>query len=83
MPRATSAISPEMRTVGDMLRECREAAKLSQGDAAKKLAITQAAISQWEAGKRCPPLGALPAISAAYGLTPLTMARRLFDRIER
>ena len=40
--------------IGKRLKELREKAKMSQGDVAKELNLTQSAIAQYEMGRNCP-----------------------------
>lgn len=55
-------------TIGGRLRSAREAAGISQADIARKLGISRAAISQWEANDTNPDIGRFGAIADAYGV---------------
>lgn len=52
------------------LRELRQAAGLTQKEAAERLGFPQAVISRWETGERSPTLKQLPAIAKIYGDIP-------------
>jgi transcriptional regulator with XRE-family HTH domain len=54
---------------GKRLKELRTAQGLNQTQFAKKVNLTQAAISQFEDGKRIPSSGALQKIAASLGLS--------------
>lgn len=49
------------------LRELRQAAGLTQKEAAERLGFPQQVISRWETGERSPSLKQYPAIAKAYG----------------
>lgn len=68
-----------LSAIGAALKSTRERAKLSQAEAAKKLGVSTLTVSQWETGRRCPPLPRLPSIAEAYGIEPWDLAQRLFD----
>ena len=53
---------------GDILREARLRAGLTQADLATRVGTTQSAISRWEAGSARPPLEALRRLVRACGL---------------
>lgn len=55
--------------VGEALRESREKAGLSQGDAAEVALVTTATISRWENGQRQPRIMELAVLASAYGTT--------------
>ena len=47
----------------------RERAGFTQGEVARKLGVTDAAVSMWETGKTSPRAVLLPRIAALYGCT--------------
>jgi transcriptional regulator with XRE-family HTH domain len=51
----------------EKLRALREAAKLTQKEAAAKLGVVQSAISMWETGESIPRTEILPKIASVYG----------------
>lgn len=51
------------------LAEVRKAAGLSQVEAARRLGVTQGALSQWESGTSLPRADKLPEIARLYGCT--------------
>lgn len=53
------------------LRELRQAAGLTQVEAAERLNLPQHVISRWETGDRSPSLRQFPAIAKAYGDVPI------------
>jgi transcriptional regulator with XRE-family HTH domain len=59
----------ELKEIARKLRELRDAEGLNQGQFAKKVGLTQAAISQFEDGKRFPSSKALQKIAAGLGLS--------------
>ena len=61
--------SPELKYIGKKLRQLREAGDLTQAQFAKKVGLTQAAISQFEDGKRIPSTQALQKITSALNLS--------------
>lgn len=52
------------------LRELRQAAGLTQAEAAERLGLPQHVISRWERGEHAPSLKQFPAIAKAYGEIP-------------
>ena len=52
------------------LRELRQAAGLTQKEAAERLGLSQHVISRWETGEHSPALRQLPAIAKIYGDIP-------------
>lgn len=62
--------SPEI-LLGERLRQARDLAGFSQGEAAQKLGITSAALSQYEGGKRRMEVLTLDRIASLYGV-PVT-----------
>ncbi len=65
---------PDQTTYGGRfaarLRELRQAAGLTQAEAAKRLGVPQHAISRWETAVCSPSLKQLPAIAKVYGEIP-------------
>jgi|GEM_PF-4943464 len=59
----------ELKHIGKKLRQIREAEGLTQVQFAKKVKLTQAAISQFEDGKRIPSSKALQKIAAGLGIS--------------
>lgn len=51
----------------EQLKALREAANLTQKEAAAKLGVVQSAVSMWETGESKPKTGILPKIAAVYG----------------
>jgi transcriptional regulator with XRE-family HTH domain len=62
--------SPEL-LLGERLRQARDLAGFSQGEAAQKLGVTSAALSQYEGGKRRMEVLMLDRIASLYGV-PVT-----------
>lgn len=52
------------------LRELRQAAGLTQKEAAERLDLPQQTLSRWETGERVPSLRQYPAIAKIYGDIP-------------
>ncbi|MFW5652538.1 MAG: helix-turn-helix domain-containing protein [Planctomycetota bacterium] len=50
----------------DRLRQAREAAGLSQSEVAERLAVSQAAISRWESGRKSPSLSRVQQLAELY-----------------
>lgn len=65
------------RAFGKRLREAREDLRLSQAALAAALGITQAAVSNWEAGLRQPSLDDLYAVAGVLGVEVLDLLPRL------
>lgn len=65
-------------TPADALRRCREAAGLSQTDAAEAAGLRQNAISRYEAGQ-VPSAEALCRLAKAYKVSVDALAKRMFD----
>lgn len=53
--------------MNEQLRALREAANLTQKEAAAKLGVGQSAVSMWETGESKPKTEILPQIAAVYG----------------
>ena len=51
------------------LKSMREAAKLTQKEAAARLGVHQSAVAQWETGRTSPRTMRLASIAALYGCT--------------
>lgn len=60
-------VSAERQLLGDLLREAREAAGLTQQEAAVRIGLTQSAISRFERGERGIDLAELRVVLRAYG----------------
>ena len=54
---------------GIYLARLRRQAGYTQVEAARKLHVSNKAVSKWESGKGLPEIGILPAIAALYGVT--------------
>lgn len=67
--------------VGIVIREARESLPLTQAALAAKLRISQGALCDWEKGRRSPAIAELPDVARALDLTPLTLAKRILDKI--
>lgn len=50
-----------------LIKEYREAARLSQKEAAERIGVTSAAICNWEKGIRSPRTQLLPIIASVFG----------------
>lgn len=53
--------------IGDYLRQYRINHGLTQAELAGKLSVSQNAISQYETGKRCPPVSRIANIAKVLG----------------
>ena len=51
----------------ERVKTLREAANLTQKEAARKLGVVQSAVSMWETGESKPKTEILPRIAAVYG----------------
>lgn len=60
-------IARERRILGDLLRQSREAAGLTQQEAAARIGLTQSAISRYERGERGIDLAELRILLRCYG----------------
>lgn len=63
--------------IGVSLVELREKAGLTQQAFADLLGRNRVVIARWENGSRVPSLSELPAIAAALGVSPATVARKI------
>lgn len=63
----TNTKSDSAVTVGGRLRRARQAAKLSQEDAAKALGGTRQMVAAWESGRTQPRASRLQQLCAVYG----------------
>ena len=70
MQKQNDRASPEV-LLGEQLRQARDLAGFAQGEAAQKLGITSAALSQYESGKRRMEVLMLDRIACLYGV-PVT-----------
>jgi Zn-dependent peptidase ImmA (M78 family)/DNA-binding XRE family transcriptional regulator len=61
--RPAPSPSPQVAHIGARVRRVREAQGMSQGDLAERLGKSQAAVSQWESGRRTPAVDDLVAIA--------------------
>jgi transcriptional regulator with XRE-family HTH domain len=61
--------SSDLRHIGGKLRQIRESEGLTQTQFAQKVNLTQAAISQFEDGKRIPSSKALQKIASGLGIS--------------
>jgi transcriptional regulator with XRE-family HTH domain len=59
----------DLKHIGKKLRQIREAEGLNQAQFAQKVSLTQAAISQFEDGKRIPSSKALQKIAIGLGMS--------------
>lgn len=67
-----------MKNLGEILRQAREKAAMTQGDLAKELGYPSAQIvSNWERGKCSIPLKQAPLFCKLTGMNPDTMAKLL------
>lgn len=57
-----------MATLGDIIRERRELAKLSQEDLAKRVGVSRQAVQQWEANKTGPKRSVVPMLASVLGI---------------
>lgn len=53
--------------IGDRLRECRHAAKLSLSDVAKEMGVSRQAVSAWEHGRNLCDSMQLATLATLYG----------------
>lgn len=72
--------SPES-LLGERLRQARDLAGFSQGEAAQKLGVTSAALSQYEGGKRRMEVLMLDRIASLYGV-PVTYFFAAINNVE-
>jgi transcriptional regulator with XRE-family HTH domain len=63
----------DLSTIGKRLRAIRESLKLTQAELAKKVGLTQSAISHFEEGKRTPSAQALEKIANGLGMSVDTL----------
>lgn len=61
--------SSDLKHIGKKLRQIRESEGLTQVQFAQKVKLTQAAISQFEDGKRIPSSGALQKIAVSLNIS--------------
>lgn len=59
--------------LGEYLKKYRIENGLTQADLAGKLSISQNAISQYENGKRCPPISRIAKIAKCWGVQWVTL----------
>lgn len=76
-----TTISAADIAIATVLREARRSIPLTQAVLADRIGIAQNTLCNWEAGQRSPSISQLPAIARALGLTPLTLAKRIFKNI--
>ena len=73
--------------IGSKLRTLRKGRKLSQEEAARRLNITRASVSNYEVGRRSPHLSELKRIAEFYGVGldyfGVTQADEVFDLLSR
>ena len=62
-------------TIGEKIKSCRKANKLSQKKLGEKAGCTGRAIGYWEAGKRMPRLSQLIGVANALGVDPMEFLR--------
>ena len=55
--------------IGKRLKEIRENAGLSQGELAKEMSVTQAAVAQYEVGRNCPSHNVIAWYADKFGVT--------------
>lgn len=76
-------MSGEAMTAGDLLRQARQGARLSQVELAARADVTQSVISAYESGRRQPSLPMLAALIDAAGYELTTGIRRPPRRLSR
>jgi len=74
---------PAGGAIGEEIAFRRKHNRLSQGQLARALGITQGAVSHYEAGRNAPTLGTLVEISAALGCKPSTLLTCLDGILDR
>lgn len=74
--------SSDLKYVGQKLRQIREAEGLTQVQFAKKVKLTQAAISQFEDGKRIPSSKTLQKIATGLDLSIDALLGNMSNEIE-
>ncbi len=82
MPRQIAAVGYDRVRVGTMLRERRLSESLTQAEVAWHSGITQAALSNYENGKRDVPLPALLAICRVLEIYPAQLIPTLAAPID-
>lgn len=65
-----AAVETFAEEIGARIRAAREAAGLSQADVARRLGVSRASVSLWEAGERMPGLDTVYALGAVLGRSP-------------
>jgi transcriptional regulator with XRE-family HTH domain len=75
--RYTKEADSETATAGELLRQARKRADLSQVELAARAGVTQSVISAYEAGHRQPSIPALAALIDAAGHELVMGVRRL------
>lgn len=73
MGRRTDRVSP----LGRHLQRSREAAKLTRGDVAERLGITEQAVGAWERGDRTPDYSHLERLRRIYAMTEADVTKAL------
>ena len=58
------------QTIGERIREAREARKMSQADLARHMGLSRASISQWESGATAPTRKNYPDLAKLFGWSP-------------
>lgn len=61
--------NPGLKQIGKMMKTLRESAEMTQSELAKLAGLTQAAISQFEEGKRVPSTRAIHKVAEALGVS--------------
>jgi transcriptional regulator with XRE-family HTH domain len=56
------------KPLNERLAKARGGLDIGQAEMAKRLGVTQSAISQWERGEVVPSVGHVAAVAAAYGI---------------
>lgn len=82
MPRDIERLPKPLEAIGKTLALFRESAGMSQKAAAMALGTSQAAVSRWESGARCPALVDLPNIAVAYGVETWKLAKAIVAALE-
>ena len=60
---------------GNVIRQLREQAKLTQAQLAEKLCVSDKAVSKWETGAADPSTANLLALAKLYGVSPEELLR--------
>ena len=83
MPRKIEEITHELKAIADVLREARERAGLTHAAAGEKIDVGRVTVINWENGKRCPTMPMFCRIADAYGISRLSLLRKISEKIPK